>query len=144
MQPSVWFYHRPCIWTCTHIVVNPPSPQTEMVGESRSDCLPFPVLQVNPIPRKKQAKHSLPLLIQLPVLSKSHKRGRVPTWETPPGHCLVPRKSICYLLSFKGGRKQYISTEVKYHCELWVSITKRPLGRWRSSWHRHQCRQIRV
>lgn len=52
------------------------------------------------------------------------------------GHCLVPWRSICYLPGFKGGCKQCISTEVKYRRELWVSITKRPLGRWRSSWHR--------
>lgn len=140
MLPSAWYYHRPHIWTWTQILENSASSQAEMVEESRSDWLPFPVLQVNCILLKKQSNYSLPL-IQLPDLSKSHKTGLLPQ----ESRSLFGTKQE-YLFStwFHCGRKQCISTEVKYRCELWVSITKRPLGRWRSSWHRYQCRQIRV
>lgn len=131
----------PHIRTWTHILANLASSQAEMVEESRSDWLPFLVLQVNPILLKKQASYSLPLLIRLSDLSKSHKRGLLP-WESRS--LFGTRYEHLFSTWFHSGRKQCISTEVKYHCDLWVSITKRPLGRWRSSWHRYQCRQIRL
>lgn len=56
-----------------------PSKLPEMADESKSGWLPFPVLQVNAIQLKIQAKDDLPLLIQFLVLSKSHKRGLLPT-----------------------------------------------------------------
>lgn len=78
MEPSVWYYHRPHIWTWTHTSANPASSQAEIVEERRNLWLPLPVLQVNCILLKKQASCSSPLLIQLPDLSKPHKTGLLP------------------------------------------------------------------
>lgn len=111
MQPGAWYCHRlalcPHFDECHELLNRGDGCKQEWLSAISSAT-------GKSYPTQKQARHALPLLIQLPVLSKSHAKGVLQPEKA--GHCLAPRKSIYYLLSCKSGRKPCISTEVKYRC----------------------------